>query len=890
MIFKDFSKVYWGWLVAAWAMAAGLMAGALLPAYATPANTQIGIVEGYDGQIPFAFALTPDGKVGYVLQPMRWPNGDSAIAVIDIGRNMQVGYVKNYIGAGPTAIAMSPDGKIVYVSNGGPGSTKSISVIDVATNTQTDTINLPDFQLRIPSMALSPDGKTAYVSFATGSSGDPDPGIAVIDIATKGVSFIPPSPKGYMGMRVVAVSPNGDKAYATIPNAPAVAVIDTRTNTQTGMIKNWDGSTPFGIGFSPDGKKAYITSNDYGGNISREVLVVDVATDTVTGAVKKGLVYPPLADITFSPDGKNAYFLDGSGYLENTKNGYVITTATNTITDMLHGYVTSDNFYPIGNANTEILAVTPDNGRLYIATPCGANAVVLACTKVDNNKSYIAIITLLPLASTINKDGVLPSSGSIDGKTQVTVHGTNLLGTSNVTFGGVAGTDLQIISDTELTVTTPSHQVGTVDVVVENGGGNAIARAAYTYITDREEHCGAPMPGARILSSSTNHSDSRYLTAMAAGDYNQDGRGDLAIASFRPERAVNVFLARTDGTFSWWHPFYSQSTDSNTQPTDIYDIVGTVTGDFNNDGILDLVTGSYKAANNANGEIIYLQGKGNGDFDPPVMSSTRGGGVSAVADFNRDGNLDVVFVTYSTSSPSAEGVFQVHLGDGYGLFRPYGSPQDLPNARQFIFSYAAGPGMATGDFNNDGKPDLLIAEGDTGASVYLGDGNGAFESNPAIFNLGAGNNARSVVATDFDGDRVLDFAVGSDAVLALYRGAGDGKNFERKPNPLENTSSSGISLAVGDFNNDGWADIVASLLGKRETKILINSGCRWAFMAAKVQIKGQYDGYWPVVGDFNGDGFSDVAVLDDMHGLTSALIVPEVVSGSQTVPGQQGKQ
>lgn len=74
-----------------------------------------------------------------------------------------------------------------------------------------------------------------------------------------------------------------------------------------------------------------------------------------------------------------------------------------------------------------------------------------------------------------------PVSGSETGGTRVTIVGTNLLGATGVTFGGVAGTNLVVNSDTQLKVTAPVHATGAVDVAVTTPDGADTEVGAYTY-------------------------------------------------------------------------------------------------------------------------------------------------------------------------------------------------------------------------------------------------------------------------------------------------------------------------------------------------------------------------------------------------------------------------
>ena len=76
---------------------------------------------------------------------------------------------------------------------------------------------------------------------------------------------------------------------------------------------------------------------------------------------------------------------------------------------------------------------------------------------------------------------IAPSFGSPGGGTTVTIFGSNLTGVTVVTFGGVAATSLTVVSDVDITVVTPAHDAGAVDVVVTTPGGSATDAAAFTF-------------------------------------------------------------------------------------------------------------------------------------------------------------------------------------------------------------------------------------------------------------------------------------------------------------------------------------------------------------------------------------------------------------------------
>ncbi|MGD1098579.1 MAG: FG-GAP-like repeat-containing protein, partial [Bryobacteraceae bacterium] len=208
----------------------------------------------------------------------------------------------------------------------------------------------------------------------------------------------------------------------------------------------------------------------------------------------------------------------------------------------------------------------------------------------------------------------------------------------------------------------------------------------------------------------------------------------------------------------------------------------------------------------------------------------------AIGDFNGDGKAD--FAVANALSGSND--ISVLLGNGDGTFKTAVSyPAD------------AGPvALAVGDFNGDGKPDLVVVnQSSNDVSVLIGDGNGTFQ--PPV-NYGTPTGPSSVTVTDVNGDGLEDLVVTTSATVTVLLGHGDGSFVSVGAYPMTGVAN---AAAVGDFNGDGKVDIAVA--SSNSMSVLLGNG-DGSFQPA-VNYGSNFN-QSVVVADFNGDGNADLAV------------------------------
>jgi len=255
-----------------------------------------------------------------------------------------------------------------------------------------------------------------------------------------------------------------------------------------------------------------------------------------------------------------------------------------------------------------------------------------------------------------------------------------------------------------------------------------------------------------VFATARDYTVGNDVTSVAPGDFNGDGKPDLALAG-GDTGGVSVMLSNGDGTFQ---PAKFYATDGNRSSA-------MVVGDFNSDRLLDLaiVDTCITDINCPQSQVSVLLGHGDGTFG--AAQNFGSGGILAdslaVGDFNDDGNVDLVVSNEQASSTCCNvGNIGILFGNGDGTFRP--ATVALPGG-----SYPMGVNVS--DFNQDGQLDLAVtnqcsefncAGSEAGVvAIFLGSGDGTFQSGQIFADGGAF--PLSTAAADLNGDGKTDLVV-----------------------------------------------------------------------------------------------------------------------------------
>ena len=289
------------------------------------------------------------------------------------------------------------------------------------------------------------------------------------------------------------------------------------------------------------------------------------------------------------------------------------------------------------------------------------------------------------------------------------------------------------------------------------------------------------------------------------------------------------------------------------------DFWGVALGDINNDGHLDIAGANH----NNTGVFAYL-GDGAGHWtQTPQMPIIKGNFANVImADYDSDGKIDII--AGGDFIPSTPGCLKLFKGDGTGHWT------DVTNASGLNYGKYI-DGLAMGDVNKDGIPDLIIASGygsdpSNGIHCFIQKSDHTFAQQSSGLPTGTWRST-SVCIADFNKDGSMDVAFGGRPSPGVYFGNGGAGGVMSWSAGMTSGLPSGDNIftdaITGDVNKDGWPDLILSSYHPSPShgiKVLLNqNGASWTDASAGLPGEGK-DIIQSALGDFDKDGNLDLAV------------------------------
>ena len=323
---------------------------------------------------------------------------------------------------------------------------------------------------------------------------------------------------------------------------------------------------------------------------------------------------------------------------------------------------------------------------------------------------------------------------------------------------------------------------GRLDLATANRGGNSISILIGN--------------GNGTFKANVDYAVGASPTALSLGDFNKDGFLDIAALNSQGS-SMSILLNRGDGTFK----------DAVAYSIAPHPAIAIATGDFDGNNILDVAVVS------SNQSVSMFYGNGDGTFAPARDFDANNAvdlGIRAIVAARIDNDDFTDLVTLNGTDRS------VSILHSYGNtnFALLGSTPVFGSLPTFL---------AAGDFNGDGKTDLVAGAVAGGLSVLIGNGDGTFQP-PVQYSVA--NSLTGLVTVDVDGDGALDLVItnadnfNSLGYLTIYVGNGNGTFRSPLTYPIAYLPA---GLTVGDFDQSGHPDVAIAIASQSQVRVMLSN-------------------------------------------------------------------